>query len=60
PFDAAIHAGVSAWPGTESLFLMDESLVAVCSPQRAAGRHVFNRHDWQAQTLQQQGTQPHA
>ncbi|MDE2371458.1 MAG: LysR family transcriptional regulator [Burkholderiales bacterium] len=60
PFDAAIHAGVSAWPGTESLFLMDESLVAVCSPQRAAGRRVFGRKDWRAQTLLQQGTRPYA
>ncbi|MBU6260547.1 MAG: LysR family transcriptional regulator [Burkholderiales bacterium] len=60
PFDAAIHAGVSAWPGTEGLCLMDESLVAVCSPQRAAGRRAFGRRDWAAQTLLQQSTRPYA
>ncbi|MGA8009355.1 MAG: LysR family transcriptional regulator [Thiomonas sp.] len=59
PFDAAIHAGVSAWPGTESVFLMPEKLVAVCSAQVAGPRRVFTRRDWQRQTLLQQGTRPY-
>lgn len=59
-FDAAIHAGVSAWPGTESLFLMEESLVAVCSPQIAGSRRKFTRADWQRHTLLQQSTRPYA
>ena len=39
PFDAAIHAGETgsaAWPGTETRFLMTESLIAVASPALAA------------------------
>lgn len=59
PFDAAIHAGVSAWPGTESIFLMEECLVAVCSPQLAGTRRNFTRADWQRQTLLQQSTRPY-
>ena len=58
--DAAIHAGVSAWPGTESVFLMRESLVAVCSPALAAGRRRFGSADWRRHTLLQQGTRPYA
>lgn len=60
PFDAAIHAGVSAWPGTESAFLMSESLIAVCSPRVAGARRAFARSDWQRQTLLQQSTRPYA
>jgi len=60
PFDAAIHAGVAAWPGTESTFLMQESLVAVCSPKLAGTRRTFTRSDWPRQTLLQQSTRPYA
>jgi DNA-binding transcriptional LysR family regulator len=60
PFDAAIHAGVSAWPGTESAFLMRENLVAVCSPRLAGARRAFTRADWPRQTLLQQSTRPYA
>jgi DNA-binding transcriptional LysR family regulator len=60
PFDAAIHAGSGAWPGTESEFLMEESLVAVCSPLLAATRRNFTRTDWQRHTLLQQSTRPYA
>lgn len=59
PFDAAIHAGTSAWPGTESIFLMEESLVAVCSPRLAGARRSFTRTDWQRHTLLQQSTRPY-
>ena len=60
PFDAAIHAGVSAWPGTQSTFLMRENLVAVCSPCVAGARRAFTRSDWPRQTLLQQSTRPYA
>jgi DNA-binding transcriptional LysR family regulator len=59
PFDAAVHAGTAAWPGTESTFLMRESLAAVCSPQLAV-RRPFTRADWARQTLLQQSTRPYA
>jgi DNA-binding transcriptional LysR family regulator len=60
PFDAAIHAGTAAWPGTDSTLLMRESLAAVCSPQTAGARRVFTRTDWARQTLLQQSTRPYA
>lgn len=60
PFDAAIHAGPSAWPGTESRFLLAESLLPVCSPKVAGARRHFTRADWQRQTLLQQSTRPYA
>lgn len=60
PFHAAIHAGTGAWPGTESLFLLPESLVAVASPALAPRRRSFARADWQRVTLLQQGTRPYA
>jgi len=59
-FDAAIHAGVSAWPGTESRFLMAESLVPVCSPALAGARRSFGPADWRRHTLLQQSTRPYA
>lgn len=58
--DAAIHAGVSAWPGTESVFLMRESLVAVCSPAVAGARRKFGAADWRRHTLLQLSTRPYA
>jgi len=60
PFDAAIHVGTGPWPGTESLFLMDESMIAVCAPAMAPRRRVFSRAEWQQQTLLQQSTRPYA
>ncbi|MCW5663155.1 MAG: LysR family transcriptional regulator [Piscinibacter sp.] len=60
PFHAAIHAGTGAWPGTEGLFLLPESLVAVASPALAAGRRDFTAGDWRNVVLLQQGTRPYA
>jgi LysR family glycine cleavage system transcriptional activator len=61
PFDAAIHAGESTWPGTEGVFLMHENLVAVCSPQLIAPRTTISRADWgHRYTLLQQSTRPYA
>jgi DNA-binding transcriptional LysR family regulator len=52
-FDAAIHAGAASWPGTESVFLMRENLVAVASP-------ALGRIDWRRATLLQLSTRPYA
>ncbi len=59
-FDAAIHVGPSAWPGTAGLLLMEESLVPVCSPQLAGKRRNFAPADWSRHTLLQQSTRPYA
>lgn len=60
-FDAAIHAGVSAWPGTEGRFLIAESLLPVCSPALTGTAHrTFVAADWRRVTLLQQSTRPYA
>ncbi|RQZ20996.1 LysR family transcriptional regulator [Burkholderia sp. Bp9031] len=59
-FDAAIHAGPAAWPGTEGIFLMHESLIAVCSPALIAPRATVTRGDWKRYPLLQQSTRPYA
>lgn len=58
--DAAIHAGVSVWPGTQGVFLMRESLIAVCSPRLIASRKKLNAQDWHRLPLLQQSTRPYA
>lgn len=60
PFDAAIHAGESTWPGTEGVFLIHENLVAVCSPSLIAPRTSIGKTDWRRHTLLQQSTRPYA
>jgi LysR family transcriptional regulator, glycine cleavage system transcriptional activator len=40
PFDAAVFHGASHWPGTISQYLMDEDIVAVCSPKLNARRAI--------------------
>ncbi|SDV46532.1 LysR family transcriptional regulator [Chitinasiproducens palmae] len=59
-FDAAIHAGVAIWPGTEGRFLMSETLLAVCSPALIAPRSTLAATDWQRYPLLQQSTRPYA
>ena len=62
PFDAAIHAGETgsaAWPGTETRFLMAESLIAVASPALVAERPQ-TAADWAGLSLLQQSTRPYA
>ncbi|SAL63165.1 LysR family transcriptional regulator [Caballeronia arvi] len=58
--DAAIHAGVAMWPGTEGAFLMRESLIAVCSPKLIAPRKKLSTQDWHRLPLLQQSTRPYA
>ena len=59
-FDAAIHAGLATWPGTEGQFLMRETLIAVCSPNLIAPRTKLTAVDWRRYTLLQQSTRPYA
>lgn len=59
-FDAALHAGETTWPGTEGLYLMDEAMVAVCSPRLIAPRKALGRADWGRYPLLQAATRPYA
>jgi len=40
PFDAVVFHGEMHWPGTISQYLMDEDVVAVCSPKLNARRAI--------------------
>lgn len=58
--DAAIHAGEANWPGTESVFLMDESIVAVGSPALVTTRRKLKAEDFAGLPLLQMSTRPYA
>ena len=59
-FDAAIHAGQAVWPGTEGSLLVQENLIAVCSPALIAPRtRLQQASDWRGHTLLQIGTRPY-
>jgi DNA-binding transcriptional LysR family regulator len=60
PFDAAIYAGESGWPGTENRFLMRENLVAVASPTLVRSYRPESAADLARMPLLQQGTRPYA
>jgi LysR family glycine cleavage system transcriptional activator len=62
PFDAAIGAGESLWPGTDGVFLMHEHMVPVASPAYLAARRRGRvvEPDWSRCTLLQQSTRPYA
>ena len=58
--DAALYAGDARWPGTESRFLMDETLTAVASPQLIAPRRTLkSAADLAKLPLLQQSTRPY-
>ena len=57
--DAAIHAGEGRWPGTEGVYLMPETLVAVCSPRLLAAGKTLRKADWGRLPLLQQSTRPY-
>lgn len=57
--DAALHAGDGAWPGTEGVFLLHESLVPVCSPRLLAPETPLGAADWERLPLLQQSTRPY-
>jgi LysR family glycine cleavage system transcriptional activator len=58
--DAAICAGESGWPGTESTFLMDESIVAVGSPALVKTKRALKAADVEGLPLLQMSTRPYA
>lgn len=58
--DAAIHAGRTIWPGTEGSFLLQEKLIAVCSPKLVShGIGAEHALDWRHLTLLQISTRPY-
>ena len=57
--DATLYAGVASWPGTEGIFLMRESMVAVGSPKLIAPRKTVSATQLLRQTLLQQTTRPY-
>ncbi len=58
--DAAISAGEAGWSGTESLFLMDESIVAVGSPALVKPHRTLKAADLAHLPLIQMSTRPYA
>lgn len=59
-FDAAIYCGDAGWPGTQSLFLMGENLVPVCSPKLLPRGQRVSAQRIAALPLLQQSTRPYA
>lgn len=59
-FDAAIYFGNSIWSGTQSIFLMRENLVPVCSPRLVAQYGQMSAIDIADLPLLQQSTRPYA
>ncbi len=45
PFDAAVFHGSPHWPGTISQFLMEQHILAVCSPKLNASRTIKTAAD---------------
>lgn len=60
PFDAAIHYGNADWPGTDSMLLRTETVVAVCTPELAARRPLRQAADLRALPLLHIETRPGA
>ncbi len=58
PFDAAIHYGGPTWPAAESYHLMDEVMIAVCSPEYRASKELLTPADLAKATLLHQTTRP--
>jgi len=58
PFDAAIHYGGPTWPSAESYHLMDEVMIAVCSPEYRASKDLQSPADLSRATLLHQTTRP--
>ena len=60
PFDAAIFAAESNWPGTEGVLLMHENLMAVGSPKLLGPRGRITPRELGQVPLLQQSTRPYA
>lgn len=58
--DAAIHIGQPNWPGAECRFLMDETVVPVCSPQFLKDNPVATAADLQRLPLFHMASRPGA
>lgn len=62
PFDAALYTGTAAqaanWAGTQSIALLDEDVVPVCSPALLAGRQALTPAAIARMPLLQQSTRP--
>jgi energy-coupling factor transporter ATP-binding protein EcfA2 len=58
--NAAIHAGVGLWPGTEGRLLMPEPMITVASPALAASRKRWSPADLAKVPLLQASTRPYA
>ncbi|HJV70444.1 LysR family transcriptional regulator [Ideonella sp.] len=58
--DAAIHAGLGLWPGTEGRLLMPEPMITVASPALAAQRAHWEPADVARLPLLQASTRPYA
>ncbi len=56
--DAAIFARDANWPGTERTFLMNEDLVAVCSPELIRPRRQVTAADFKRHRLLHLDTRP--
>lgn len=59
-FDAAIYFGEAPWPGTESVELMREDLIPVCSPRLIAPAVTLKAQALAEFPLLQQSTRPYA
>lgn len=59
-FDAAIHAGVGPWPGTQAALILEEVLVAVASPSLLKGKKRWRAADLVELPLLQASTRPYA
>lgn len=57
-FDAAIHYGNPTWPSAESYHLMDEVMIAVCSPEYCESQALWTPEDLSRATLLHQTTRP--
>lgn len=58
--DAAIHFGADDWPGTEQLFLAEETVVLACSPELLPRLNIATVEDVARGPLLHLATRPHA
>ncbi|MBJ6371712.1 LysR family transcriptional regulator [Sedimentitalea arenosa] len=59
-FDAALHFGDGAWPGTDSLLLRHEQVIPVCAPTLVSGATPLKARDIRAMPLLHIQTRPRA
>jgi len=58
--DAAIHVGDGKWPGTQSMFLMHETVVPACAPALLETHQFKNASQLHRAGLLHLATRPHA